>query len=495
MNASLARGAPVGPVAVGQLRPARSAGASLLPAFALLGLALAAALIWRLGEGERWWLPLVAGSGLAAWIAWARLPWRDNWSRYLSFGAVVLLSCMANRVLYLGDLLLDTGDWRDWPFLAPNPELNMIAAEVATLVGTLLTVAAWSLAGGARFSPREVLAAPRGPLVRLLGVTYAASLLALVLSALAPQFLLVSGQLLPTMLALGATTAFFLPFLLTRAFGSRLSLVVLMTLPFAYVALGTGMKENVLLALAPTAHLLWTYAPRRGTRFALVATGLLLAAFTTSYISFFRAEVWYADQAVDQSAVLADFGQSVKEQGVGGTLARGMADFLERTDAFPYRGWTMAVAESDGFQPGLVFEPMGFVFVPRMLWPEKPQVRQGWEYSGLVFGPDYMAWNDSSLSAGLYPSLYLGAGWLAVIGGALALGFLLAAMTALASRIGGPVLAGLYTLSLLPYALRLDEAWTVGAFSAPIINLVYIALVYLFARTLSGVIRLHGGRM
>jgi hypothetical protein len=464
-------------------------GAYLLPSFLLFGLAVGAALLWRLGGGEAWWLPLLAGSGLAAWTAWHRYPWRDGWSRYLSFGAVMLLACAANRVLYLGDLLLGDGGWRDWPFLAPHPEANMISAEVATVLGTLLTVAAWIIAGGARFSPRDVLDAPRAPLVRLLGVTYFASLMALVLSAFVPQVLLVSGQLLPTMLALGATTAFFLPFLLTRALGSRLSLVVLMSLPFVYVALGTGMKENILLALAPSAHLLWTHARRRGARAALVATGLLVAAFATSYIGFFRAEVWYADRAIDQSAVFADFSRSVSEEGLPATLSGGMEDFLQRSDAFPYRGWTIAVAESDGSQPGLVFEPLFYVFMPRVLWPDKPLVRQGWEFSGLVFGPEYITWSDSSLSAGLYPALYLGAGWGAVLVGALALGFLLACMVALANRMGGPVLAGLYTLSLLPYALRLDEAWTVGAFSGPVINLAYIALLYLLARTMSGLLR------
>jgi hypothetical protein len=162
---------------------------------------------------------------------------------------------------------------------------------------------------------------------------------------------------------------------------------------------------------------------------------------------------------------------------------------VARSDAAPYRGWTMAVAEADGYQPELVFAPLLYVFVPRMAWPEKPAIRQGWEFSGLVFGPAYMAWNESSLSAGLYPALYLGAGWPGVLIGAFAIGALMAGLSALARRIGGPVLAGLFTLTLLPYALRLDEAWTVGAFSGPIINFVYIAAIFVAARLLSGLLR------
>jgi hypothetical protein len=235
--------------------------------------------------------------------------------------------------------------------------------------------------------------------------------------------------------------------------------------------------------------MLWTHSRRRAWRISLVGTALLAAALVTAYIGYFRAEVWYADRAADQSQVYGEFTEAIRRDGLLPTAGTGLFEFLARSDAAPYRGWTMAVADSDGFQPELVFAPMVYVFVPRILWPEKPAVRQGWEFSGLVFGPEYIAWSDSSLSAGLYPALYLGAGWPAVMLGAVGLGLLMACLGWLASRLGGPVLAGLYTLSLLPYALRLDEAWTVGAFSGPIINFVYVTLIFVAARTFSGLLR------
>ena len=454
------------------------------------GLGLTA--LWRLTGGAGWWLPLLLGSASAALLAWRRICWPDAWTRYLSFGAVVLLACVANRVLYLAEMIGSDDSYLRWPFYASNPELSIIKAEVATLVGTLLTVFAWLAAGGARHSPGDVLRAPRGPLLRLLVVTYIASLLALLASVVAPEVLQVSGQLLPTMLVLGATTAFFVPLLVARRALTRLTMVLLMGLPFTYMALGTGMKENIILALAPTAYLLWSYARSRGARLALLAIAVMALAMVTSYISFFRGEVWHADRTINQSQVFEEFADSVGTRGVATTANEGWREFLSRNNAAPYRGWTMAIADADGYEPGLVFAPMLYVFVPRILWPEKPAVRQGWEYSGLVFGANYIAESDSSLSAGFYSGLYLGQGWLAVVVGAIAVGLVMVFLTRLAYRLGGPVLSGLFTLSLLPYALRLDEAWTVGAFSAPLINFVYIAAIFFLARLAAGLVKAPG---
>nr|MBA2238150.1 hypothetical protein [Lysobacter sp.] len=309
-----------------------------------------------------------------------------------------------------------------------------------------------------------------------------------------PQIQARSGQLLPTMLVLGATTGFFLPLLLARTRLARLLLVAVMGLPFLYVALGTGMKESIILALAPTAYLLWNYSPRRGARLWMALVAVLVVALITSYIGFFRGEVWHADRAVDQSQVLDEYMEAVADRGLPDTVSGGIEEFLARNNAVTYRGWAVVIADTEGYEPGLVFSPLLYVLVPRLLWSGKPEVRQGWEYSGLVFGEQYIAWSDSSLSAGLFPALYLGAGWIAVVLGALGIGLLMALCTKLAFAIGGPPLVGLFTLSMLPYALRLDEAWTVGAFSAPLINLVYIAVVFFGARFVARFTHLEAAR-
>ncbi len=459
--------------------------AVVLPGLLVFAAGLVATLVLRLSPAEGWWLPLLCGSALLAFLTWKRIHWIDGWSKYLSFGAVVLLACAVNRLFYMVGFALDDSGFA-FPFYAENPQTAMIKAEVATLAGTLLTVLAWWAWGGARYSPGLLLSGPRPPLVRLLVVTYATSLVAMAALTLAPQIQTRSGQLLPTMLVLGATTGFFLPLLLARARWARLLLVAAMGLPFLYVALGTGMKENIILALAPTAYLLWNYSPRRSARLWMALIAVLALSLVTSYIGFFRGEVWHADRVVDQSQVLDDYFNAVAERGLADTFSDGIKEFVARNNAMPYRGWAVAIADTEGYSPGLVFSPMLYVLVPRVLWPEKPEIRQGWEYSGLVFGEQYIAWSDSSLSAGLYPALYLGGGWIAVVVGALGIGLLMALCTKLAFAIGGPPLGGLFTLTMLPYALRLDEAWTVGAFSAPLINVIYISAIFFGARFVAG---------
>jgi hypothetical protein len=462
----------------------------LAPAIWVLAVAWVTTAAWRLTPDPNWWLPLLSGSGIAAILVW-RMGWHDAWTRYLGFGALVLLACALNRTLYILDFVIDGGTYHQWPFYAANEAGAIIKAEVATVVGTLLTVAAWWRCGGANYSPGLLLDVSRNWLIRLLTVTYGASLLAIAALSWVPELYAWSGQLLPTTLVLGATTAFFLPLLMARHKAVRLCITVLMGLPFVYVALGTGMKENILLALVPTAYLLWNYSSRRIARFGLVIAALLAAGLITSYISYFRDEVWYADRAIDQTLVMDEYLQSVSDKGLPATVTQGMDSFLSRNNAVPPRGWAIVIADTEGHRPGLVFSPLAHVFIPRMLWPGKPDIRQGWEYSGLVFGDHYMAWSDSSLSAGLYPALYLGGGWAAVALGAVAIGLIMALSTRMAFRMGGPALVGLFTLSMLPYAMRLDEAWTVGAFSAPIINLIYISVVYLAARVVAGILGLR----
>lgn len=460
-------------------RGSRAGGLLLALLVFAVGLGLT---VWQAPGADAWLGVLFAGSAVSAYVVWRTIRWPDAWSRFLSFGGVLLLACVVNRVLYLADIALSDHFALAWPFYTPDPVVATIKAEIATVLGTFVVVASWLLGGGARFSPVMVLQQSRRSLLLLLGTAYAGSLLALLLTTLMPQVARLSGQLLPTLLGIGAATAFFLPLLLSRRRSLRLLLVVLMALPFLYASLGTGSKETILLALAPSAFLFWMYSRGTGARLALVLAAVLVVAVITSYISYFRTEVWYADRAVAQEQVMQEYFDAVVANGITSTVGDGVQAFLVRNDAGAYRGWAVSLADQYGYAPGLVFAPLSYAFVPRILWPGKPEIQQGLEFSGMVFGQHYIASIDSSLSAGLFSALYLGQGWPAVVLGALLIGMTMALLTRLAARVGGPVLAGLYGLSLLPYALRLDENWTVGAFTAPIITFVYVVIVYQLAR-------------
>ena len=117
------------------------------PAIYLVGV-LAAGFVSTASEDA--WLPvLFVFGGSAALFAWRTVRWPDTAARYLSFGAVLLLACVVNRLLYCVDYALAGSHLDEWPFPVARPESAVFKGEVLTVVGTLLTVLAW-LALGAR---------------------------------------------------------------------------------------------------------------------------------------------------------------------------------------------------------------------------------------------------------------------------------------------------------------------------------------------------------
>ena len=461
---------------------------NFVPAVAYVAGGLLVALLAMVSDAT--WLPMLyLLGGAMALMAWRMRKWSDQVARYASFGALLLLVCALNRGLYFVDYLLSGQRFDEWPFYALSPGRAIFKAEVMTVLGTLLTVAAWSRTGGERISPAIIL---DRSLVKsqALMAAYLISLLAMLVSRVIPTLQSVLGQLLPSMLGIGLVVSFLLPATRVRARNIRLLMVALMSAPFAVLAAGTGMKENMILSLLPLGVTAWLSFRGVVPRLTMLVAGILAVGLITSYVNFYRAEVWYTKQeGVPTEDVVRKFASETQSEGEGNVAREGVTALLGRNNASWHRGWAVSIADERGHYPDLIFSPMLYVFVPRILWPGKPPIRQGWEYSGLVFGEQYVAWSTSSTAAGLYPAFYLGAGWFGVIFGAMLVGALLALMTKAAMKFGGPLAAGLYIFSMFPFILRLDEAWTVGALSGPVISMVYVVLIAHAARVVAGLFK------
>lgn len=462
---------------------------TLALALAVIGLGLAVSLIVGDAASGGWLIAVHASCLVAVFVMWKQTRWVDAWSRYLSFGAVVLFACMLNRVIYISDILLAGDRVNEFPFYAAAPQMAMRKAEVATAVGTVLTYFYWVRGGGGAYSPGSLLRTGDRSYIRVLVITYLFSMGGIFISNASNEVLAATGQLLPTMFGLGTASAFLLPYLVLDSPRARFLMVAITTAPFVYAALGTGMKENIIIAMLPAGYLLWTSSKSWLFRGAIVVVAGLSLAMVTAYVEYYRNVVWGGKRALDQNGAMSDFMDDTKSGGgVLDVASKGVEDFIRRADAGSYRGWAVALADEYRQEPELVFGPIAYVFVPRLLWPEKPLIRQGWEYSGLVFGKEYATFGESSTSAGLYSGLYLGGGWIAVIAGGMILGWVMSRITRFAFRLGGTTLVGLYTFCMLPFALRVDEQWTVGAFSGPVINLAYMFIVYRVANVLSDLI-------
>lgn len=430
------------------------------------------------------WLPLllVAGAGTVL-LAWRGFGWPDNWTRYLSFGAVLLLVCALDHVFYFADFFVSGPQFDAWPFWSSAPQAAVFKGEVITIIGTLLTVYGWYRCGGMRISPALVLV-PARRATWILWFVYGVSLAALVVAHEIPVVHRHTGQLLASLLGLGLVCAFVLPLRGCRTDRSRLISTFAMSVPFIALAAGTGMKANIILAFVPSAVMAWRYFRHPVARVGMVSCALAGLALITAYVNMYRTEVWIPQSrgGIASQTVPADFVKEVRATGIINTVGDGLTAFSKRVDASYFHGWAVSVADEQSFQPAMMFEPLAYVLVPRILWPGKPRILTGIEYSGLLFGAQYTAWSDSSTAAGLYPALYLGLGWPALIVGALLAGALLAFTTRLALRFGGSLAAGLYIFSMLPSILRINEAWPAGAFAGPIINLVYVLVIVTLAK-------------
>jgi hypothetical protein len=473
---------------VARLAIKRSSAAPLIAPMLLYGCgcSLAAIIGWAVGD---LWVPvLFIMSSLAALLGWRLMRWPDTWSRYFSFGAILLLMCALNRLFYIADYLMNGVRFNEWPFSVSAPEVAVFKGEVITMIGTFMTVLAWKFAGGMQVSPRVVLQRESTRYLSLV-VAYTTSLAAMALSASEPEVAAELGQLLPTLLGMGLVCALLIPIIRIQNGLKRLGLVALLSLPFVFLASGSGMKESIILAILPTAISSWQVFRHPVSRAGLILAGMVTIGLITSYVDFYRGEVWNDDRQTSTGQVLNDFVDRTHQSGLDDVTSTGAKGFIKRNNASVYRGWAVSIADERELHPDLVFSPLIYVFIPRILWPDKPLIRQGWEYSGLVFGQQYISWSGSSTAAGLYPSLYLGGGCFAVIMGAILIGVLLALMTRIAFVVGGSTTAGVYMFAMLPLVIRLDEAWTVGAITGPIISCVYVVGIMTAAKMISSVLR------
>ena len=430
----------------------------------------------RMMQGDAWLIALYATGAMAAYVMWRLTPWSDPVSRVASFGAVLLLMLTINHVLYLLDYVLSGAQFHLWPLAPSAPEKALIAGEAMTVIGTFLTVAAWRWFGGGRVSPSVLF--DKGVFgLQVIVVAYVIavlSILSIVLLRGGGGF----GQLFPSIQSVGLLCCYLLPVMTRRTEKIRLALVMSMSFPFLAIALGSGMKENIIVSMLPAAVTAWQVSRSKIVRLALVIAGLVLVSIITSYVNYYRDSYWRTNTEVATSQALGGYLENAGNSGSMSVIGPNSGGgFLARNNASWYHGWAVSIADDIGHYPRLVFEPMVTVFVPRVLWPAKPRNFQGAEYTALVNGQSAVIEGGSSTATGLYAGMYLGGGWPAVVVGALLAGLLLAVMTRIVVRFGGMLGGGLYMFSLLPFIMRMSEEWPVNGLAIPVISGIYILIL------------------
>jgi hypothetical protein len=103
---------------------------------------------------------------------------------------------------------------------------------------------------------------------------------------------------------------------------------------------------------------------------------------------------------------------------------------LSRLTTFNQLSQIGRVVNEDGFLGGSTLEYLGFAFIPRFLWPEKPKIAKG-AWWALRIGQANV-WPDGTISNSVNMTipgeLYLNFGWVGVVGGCALFGILIAAL-------------------------------------------------------------------
>ncbi len=450
---------------------------SLPHAIAAAGLIFAASLVLAYESINYvslvWVYVFFSGSGLAALIFWLRVPWPNLKSRYLSFGGVILLGFVLQHSLIVLDWYLQGGLLWRWPVTTIEPGVALLKGEVISFVGTMLMVISWLISGGLRntvFS--SVRSVPEGSPYLLIWIYLTGLTTAVFLRFEASIEALRMLGVYATLFASGAT---YLLAVQQRWPRTRLATAFFMTLPLLMLSL-SGMKEGMIIAALPLLLVAWATARTLVSRAIFVAFALIILLFATTFSNFVRQSYWTTGVEFSAPSALSGYLDYLAGVNTGDTSTEPLPQLTSRVNSSVYQPWGVIIADQRGFQPEMIFAPIVTVFIPRVIWPEKPNYTTGQEFTTLLFGENH-GMGSTSIGTGTFPAFYLGYGWTAVILGSVLLGAIVAITERLALLKGGETFALIFAYGLIPYALKMPETWPAGAITYPVITFVYLSII------------------
>ena len=422
--------------------------------------------------GDQVWMVFQAIAGaIAFFYLWRRLYWAGN--PLLSFGAILLIAGFLNRILYAIDAALNGSRLSEWPIPSNGEWWALARAEWMTVVGTIIIVFVWRRLGGVESSLALSSEVTRGR--RSLAGYWILYTCAVGIELLRQQELLFPqiAQLATVTYASGVGAV--LTINDRKASPARVILqTAVMSAPLIYLALGTAMKEAIIVAILPMVIVFWRRFNYNAARVVLIGLMCVSAAIATNFVEFYRERNWVMGETLSIFQALRSYSLDRPSRTSEGGVEGGLQDFLIRSNATYHRGWAIDLAEQDGYIPEQIFGALAYAFIPRFIWPEKPDIEPGQEHSGRLFGEAYRLSTTSSTAAGFFPALYMGGGWIAVFIGAWFTGWMVGLLTRFLNRTGNPYSISAFGWIVLLYALRLDETWPVYALSSPIISFVYV---------------------
>ena len=384
-----------------------------------------------------------------------------------------MLSCAVFRLFNAIDTAINGARLEQWKAFVyastPNPEWNIFCAETLTVVGFLCVSAGW-----------QSVVLGKGINLGLFGRTSASTtvLSTMYLSGLAfevaKRIIAVDFTGLDQLISvfhLGGIAAIFGIVSRSHRVALRVPFAVVLGLPLAYLALHGGMKENIILPLLPSAFFAWTACKSRLSRVLLLSCGFAVLCVLQVYVKMTRTLVWVHGQQLSTNELVETFLASTDSE----ALLGGLDSTASRVNLTNIHAWTMTIADNSGFLPDEVFGGLASIFVPRLIWPDKPSYQPALEQTNRIYGLKKHMY--TSTAAGFVTELYLGGGLIVAFLGSVCFGLGIGLLQRLVSRISTPLAVQVQNFSLFILALRLDEDPVVYAFSKPAFFVVFIILI------------------
>lgn len=272
------------------------------------------------------------------------------------------------------------------------------------------------------------------------------------------------------------------------ALGRRKAWVSIIALvPLYVIALKTGMKAEAALVSLP----LLLPIVKRITLFRvalLVGCIAVIVLFLFPFTQEWRALNWvHAGGSDTNQASIFDVTDRVvllwEKEGVLETAADSTAKWLTRGASAEQGGLVMQIAERDGLIGPVLIEGLSTIFVPRFLWPDKPQYIPGAWFTWYLGQADTPESATTSTAMMLPTELYWMFGELGVVLGMITICVIYFSVSRmLVSLSGSGVIPLIGLFAFLSRASGLQEIHTIYAVSSPFILVVYIFIFDRFFR-------------
>ena len=433
------------------------------------GAAISLLLLQQQIAGDAWLVVLHLVGASVFFFLWMHQGSRDV--KFQSFGAVLLLSCAVFRLANAIDTAINGARLEKWHAFVygstPNPEWSIFWAETLTVVGFLCVSAGWqSVVLGKEINLSLFNRSSPGTFVLYtmylcaLAFEAAKRIIALDFTGLDQLILVFHLGGIAAILGIVSTTH--------RGALRAAALAMALGLPLAYLAANSGMKEQILLPLLPSAYFAWTACKSRLSRVLLLSCGFAILCVLQVFVQITRDLVWSGGQQLSTNQQIEKFLAKTDSE----ALLRGVSNTAARINLTNTHAWTMTIADNVGFLPDEIFGGLASIFVPRLIWPEKPSYQPGLQQTYRIFG--YNKHTTSSTAAGFVTELYLGGGLVAAIIGSVGFGLGIGLLQRLVSRISTPLAVQVHNFALFILVLRLDEDHIVYAFSGPLFFVFFL---------------------